>query len=147
MTSTSSRLHVLLIDDDPADRLLAQEAFEEHAGTVQISLCEDGVQALAWLRTPGRPLPDVVMLDLNMPRMSGFEVIAAIRSDPGLRHLPVVILSTSDNPDDVAQAYNLFASSYMVKSKDFPGFLTQVDHFVKFWQDCRFKRLALPLSS
>ncbi|MVN88064.1 response regulator [Deinococcus sp. HMF7620] len=133
-------LHVLLIDDDPADRLLALEAFGEHAETVDISVCEDGVEALAWLRHPGRALPDVVILDLNMPRMTGFEVIAAIRADPALRHLPVVILSTSDSPEDVAQAYNLFASSYMVKSKDFPGFLAQVDHFVKFWQDCRFNR-------
>ena len=101
-------------------------------------ICEDGPSALAELRA--QALPDVVILDLNMPRMSGFDVIREIRASADLRHLPVVILSTSDNADDVARAYDLLASSYMVKSRDFPGFVKQIDHFVRFWHDCRFRR-------
>jgi CheY-like chemotaxis protein len=131
-------LNVLMIDDDPADRLLAEEAFAAHDTSVRVRICEDGPSALAELRA--QALPDVVILDLNMPRMSGFDVIREIRASANLRHLPVVILSTSDNADDVARAYDLLASSYMVKSRDFPGFVKQIDHFVRFWHDCRFRR-------
>lgn len=131
-------LNVLMIDDDPADRLLAEEAFAAHDTRVRVRICEDGPSALAELRA--QALPDVVILDLNMPRMSGFDVIREIRASADLRHLPVVILSTSDNADDVARAYDLLASSYMVKSRDFPGFVKQIDHFVRFWHDCRFRR-------
>lgn len=100
--------------------------------------CEYGPSALAELRAG--TLPDVVILDLNMPRMSGFDVIREIRASADLRHLPVVILSTSDSATDVARAYDLLASSYMVKSRDFPGFVQQIDRSVRFWHDCRFRR-------
>lgn len=133
-------LRVLLIDDDPADRLLAEEAFSEHATRVSVSTCEDGLQALSALRENLQRLPDVIILDLNMPVMSGFDVIKEIRSSLELRHLPVVILSTSDSSADVARAYELLASSYMVKSQSFPGFVQQIDNFVRFWHDCRFRR-------
>lgn len=139
-TASPQLLRVLLIDDNPADRLLAEEAFAEHAGVVTVSTCEDGPEALQRLQDDRLPLPDVVILDLNMPQMSGFDVIQAIRSVPRIRHLPVVILSTSDRPQDVARAYDLLASSYMVKSRDFPGFVQQIEHFVNFWYDCRFPR-------
>lgn len=131
-------LKILLIDDDPADRLLAEEAFSEHASRVTVTTCEDGPQALAALQGRPEDLPDVVILDLNMPVMTGFDVIREIRATPGLRHLPVVILSTSDSRADVARAYDLLASSYMVKSQSFPGFVQQIDHFVRYWHDCRF---------
>ncbi len=139
-THLPQRLNVLLVDDDPADRLLAEEAFSEYAGVVTVHTSPDGPAALAALHDPQRPLPDVVILDLNMPEMNGFEVIAAIRSAARTRHLPVVILSTSDRSQDVARAYDLLASSYMVKSRDFPGFVKQIEHFVHFWYDCRFAR-------
>lgn len=131
-------LNVLLIDDDPADRLLAEEAFAAQDSPVHVAICEDGPSALAHLRA--HPLPHVVILDLNMPRMSGFDVIREIRAAERTRHLPVVILSTSDDAQDVARAYDLLASSYMVKSRDFPGFVQQLDHFVRFWHDCRFRQ-------
>ena len=137
-TAPPEVLNVLLIDDDPADRLLAEEAFAEHGATVRVRTCEDGPSALAELRAG--TLPDVVILDLNMPRMSGSDVIREIRASADLRHLPVVILSTSDSATDVARAYDLLASSYMVKSRDFPGFVQQIDRFVRFWHDCRFRR-------
>lgn len=133
-------LRVLLVDDDPGDRLLAEEAFSSHATRVAVSTCEDGQQALELLRRNLESLPDVIILDLNMPVMSGFDVIREIRANEQLRHLPVVILSTSDSSADVARAYDLLASSYMVKSHSFPGFVEQIDNFVRFWHDCRFRR-------
>ena len=69
-----------------------------------------------------------------------YEMLREIRASADLRHLPVVILSTSDSATDVARAYDLLASSYMVKSRDFPGFVQQIDRFVRFWHDCRFRR-------
>lgn len=132
-------LRVFLIDDDPADLMLAQEAFREHGARVSVTTCGDGQRALQILLSAPQ-LPDVVILDLNMPGLSGFDVIQAIRNTSELRHLPVVILSTSDSSADVARAYDLLATSYMVKSQNFPGFLRQIDHFVRFWHECRFRR-------
>ncbi|MBZ9749669.1 response regulator [Deinococcus sp. HMF7604] len=140
----SHRLCLLLIDDNPADLLLAQEAFAEHEEWVSVSTCRDGESALKHLRDPGRTLPDVVILDINMPQMNGFEVLRAIRADTELRHLPVVMLTTSDSSQDIDQAYDLFASSYMVKRGQFAAFVEQVDQFVQFWRDCRFKQSRVP---
>ncbi|WP_221088233.1 response regulator [Deinococcus aquaedulcis] len=143
----SHRLCLLLIDDNPADLLLAQEAFAEHADQVSVSTCRDGESALAYLRDRTHSLPDVVILDINMPQMNGFEVLRAIRADPELRHLPVVMLTTSDSKKDIDQAYDLFASSYMVKRGNFAAFVEQVDQFVQFWRECRFKQDRESLST
>lgn len=130
-------LRVLLVDDNPADQLLALEAFADHEDRVQVSVCDDGPEALSRL-TSGAELPDVVVLDLNMPVMSGFDVIREIRGAPALHHLPVVILSTSSDRADVSRAYDLLASAYLVKHGRFSEFVTQVDRFVEFWHSCRF---------
>lgn len=128
-------LSVLLVDDDSTDLELAAIVFGEHALDVQT--CAGGVEALAHLRaTPS--LPHVIVLDLNMPQMNGFEVLTSIRRDEGLRHLPVVILSTSGEARDVTRAYDLLASSYMVKQRDFAAFEEQVRGFVSFWTSCVF---------
>ncbi|MFD1733251.1 response regulator [Deinococcus malanensis] len=84
-----------------------------------------------------RPLPDLIVLDINMPGMDGFDVLEAIKADPGLVHLPVVMLSASDNPADVTRAYSLRASAYVVKAHDFATFLQQIDALVGFWTLCR----------
>lgn len=128
--------HVLLVDDNPADLLLAQEVFEEHASELQVETCRSGPEALTTLRQR-EDLPDVVILDVNMPGMSGFEVLQAIKDDARLRAIPVVMLSTSSQPDDIERAYTLHASSYMVKSNSFQAFLEQVDAFVGFWRESR----------
>ncbi|GGB68726.1 response regulator [Deinococcus soli (ex Cha et al. 2016)] len=130
-------LRVLLVDDNPNDQLLALEAFADHDARVHVSVCNDGPEALSVL-TSGRDLPDVVVLDLNMPVMSGFDVIREIRSAPALKHLPVVILSTSSDREDIRRAYDLLASAYLVKSASFPAFVEQIDRFVGFWHSCRF---------
>ncbi|GGK93855.1 response regulator [Deinococcus radiotolerans] len=140
---TSSRhLCILLIDDNPADCLLAEEAFEMHAEQVTVKVIQDGQNALNWLQAQAAKdsLPDVVLLDVNMPAMSGFEVLTAIRGDTTFRHLPVVMLTTSDREEDIDRAYELVASSYLVKRRDFQGFLDQVDSLVRFWSQVRFRR-------
>ncbi len=137
----SRHLCVLLVDDNPADCLLAQEAFDLHADQVSVKVIQDGSSALDWLRAQAarHSLPDVVLLDVNMPGMNGFQVLSAIREEPAFRHLPVVMLTTSENPEDIERAYDLIASSYLVKRPDFSGFLEQVEHFVRFWVQVRFR--------
>lgn len=136
---TTRPLCVLLVDDNATDRLLAREAFEVYADRASVITCHSGQAALDWMRQPGTPLPDVVLLDINMPGMNGFEVLQAMKADPTLRLIPVVMLSTSGDSRDVQEAYTLHASSYLLKSVDFADFVEQVDHFVAFW--CR-SRLA-----
>lgn len=131
-------LDVLLVDDNPTDLELAMIAFEEHGHDTRITTCNSGKEALANLRDPHIPLPNVVVLDLNMPMMGGLEVLEAIRRDPLLQPLTVVILSTSSAPHDIQAAYRLFASSYMVKQQDFADFMEQIDQFVTYWRRCQF---------
>lgn len=131
---------VLLIDDNPADLLLAQEALSEHEDRVNVITHSDGLTALTYLRDTRQALPDVILLDVNMPGLSGFEVLGSIRQDPELRHLPVVMLSNSSDAKDVDTAYDLITSSYMVKSPKFADFVEQVDQFVKYWLGSQFKR-------
>lgn len=131
---------VLLIDDNPADLTLAQEAFEDHSAHVTLITCNDGAKAIALLKDSSRALPDVIVLDVNMPVMSGFDVLRIIRDDEELRHLPVVMLSTSGSEADIGQAYDLIASSYMLKNASFTEFVGQIEQFVKFWTGCQFKR-------
>lgn len=124
---------MLLVDDNPADLMLAQEVFAEHADHLTVTTCSSGNEALVTLRDGA--MPDVIILDVNMPVMSGFEVLRAIKADPHLLSIPVVMLSTSSQPGDIAQAYTLHASSYLVKSNSFQNFVDQVDAFVSFWRE------------
>ncbi|AWT37480.1 MULTISPECIES: response regulator [Deinococcus] len=143
MSSTAARrLCILLIDDNPADCLLAEEAFELYASQVSVNIIQDGASALAWLHAQAaqQALPDVVLLDVNMTGMTGFDVLRTIREDAECHHLPVVMLSHSDNERDINRAYELVASSYLVKCPDFLGFVTQVDTLVRFWSQVRFRR-------
>ena len=138
---TSRRpLHVLLVDDGPADRELAREVFQDNAHRVSIDICASGAHALEFLREPDATLPDVILLDLNMPGMSGFDVLAALKADAHLAVIPVVILSSSSQLRDVEQAYSLHASSFMTKQLDFGRFVRQIDAFVSFWLHARTTR-------
>ena len=105
---------ILLVEDSPADALLLQEALRQVGVTDPVELVTDGEQALEHLRGPERP-PGLVLLDLNLPRMDGREVLAAIRADPELSDLPVVIMTTSSAPPDVKLAYNGGANAYVRK--------------------------------
>ncbi|GGR84861.1 response regulator [Deinococcus sedimenti] len=131
-------LRVLLADDNLGDRLLAEEAFSALDADVDLHFCENGRQALDRLRGPDQWQPDVVVLDINMPVMDGFEALRQIRTDPDLRQYPVVMLSSSRNPDDITTAYDLLAASYLVKEQDFLTFVTQMESFVAYWSHCTF---------
>jgi CheY-like chemotaxis protein len=127
---------VLLVEDDPGDVLLIREAFaEEKAGDV-LSTVSDGVEAMRFMRGEGeyagRERPDLVLLDLNLPRKSGAEVLAEIKSDPELAMIPVIVLSTSEVEEDVLGSYRMRANAYITKPADFERFreiVRQIDDF------------------
>ena len=133
------QLRVLLVDDSPTDRFLAQEAFAEQEAAVDLTLCGSGVEALEYMRQHHGHLPDVLLLDINMPGMTGLEVLAEMKKRPELVHIPVVMLTTSQARTDVEAAYTLQASSYLVKSPDFGNFLAQVEAFITYWRGNRFR--------
>lgn len=135
-------LSILVVDDSSADLLLAREVFAEYQDWVEISTCDGGAQALATLRDPDRALPDMVILDLNMPGVSGFDVLTEMKNDPLLRGIPVVVLSTSASPADIQRAYALSANAYLVKAENFSAFLAQVEDLLHFWRHNKLSRHA-----
>jgi len=137
--------HYLLVDDRPEDQLLAQEAFELLAPGGTLTCLSSGEEALRWLRS-GKGGADVILLDVNMPGMSGFEVLCALKADPALACLPVVMLSTSGAYTDVQTAYTLHASSYLVKAQEFGQFLEQIDAFLAYWRNNRVIQARPPTS-
>ncbi len=136
MPSTDARtINVLLVEDDPGDVLMTREAFDDHLHN-RLDVVTDGVLALAYLRREGpyadAPRPDLVLLDLNLPRRDGRQVLREIKDDPDLRHIPVIVLTTSQAEEDVLRSYQLHANAYVTKPVDFEGFLEaikQIDHF------------------
>ncbi|MFC4637008.1 response regulator [Deinococcus hohokamensis] len=124
----------MLVDDNPADLFLAREAFAEFNGGIHLTTCSSALGALDHLRDSNTTRPDVIITDLNMPGLSGLDLIGLLKADPALRLIPVVILSTSSAEEDILEAYSLHASSYMVKAKTFPEFLAQIDAFVAYWR-------------
>jgi CheY-like chemotaxis protein len=129
-------IHVLLVEDDPGDVLITREAFAENKVRNHLSVVNDGVKALQFLRREveyaDAPRPDLILLDLNLPRMDGHEVLAHIKSDSDLQRIPVVILTTSDAEEDVLRSYDLHANAYVTKPVDFERFLgvvRQIDDF------------------
>jgi CheY-like chemotaxis protein len=129
-------LHVLLVEDSPTDVLLVREALEQAKLAVHLDVAEDGVQAMRYLRehleTDGL-VPDLVLLDLNLPAMDGREVLAEIKSDPQLKVIPVVVLTSSTAEDDVLRAYGLHANCYITKPVDFTSFRDVVQSMEQFW--------------
>ncbi|MDL2344466.1 response regulator [Deinococcus sp. MIMF12] len=128
--------HFLLIDDNVADQLLAQEAFGQLCPDCTLRIFSGGRSALDWLQS-APDHPDVILLDVNMPEMNGFEVLQELKRDPRLALIPVVMLSTSGAQGDVATAYTLHASSYLVKAPRFDEFLKQIDTFLTYWRETR----------
>jgi CheY-like chemotaxis protein len=126
-TSPSGRpVEILLVDDDPEDVELAREALREGKVPSRVNVVKDGVEALAYLRGQGEyaaaVLPDLILLDLKMPRKGGLEVLAEVKADEALRGIPVIVLTTSDAPEDVLRAYDLQASLYVTKPSDLEEF-------------------------
>lgn len=130
-------LRILLVEDNPDDVELTQEALEEADVETDLLVAEDGVAALDILRREGEhagaETPDLILLDLNLPRMTGFQVLEELKSDPDLRRVPVVVLTTSDEIRDVLTAYESHASAYVVKPVDLDEFLAKVRGIVEFW--------------
>jgi len=129
-------IEVLLVEDDPGDVLMTQEAFEEHKVRNKLSVVSDGEEALSYLRREGRfadaPRPDLILLDLNLPRVDGREVLAVIKDDEDLRRIPVVVLTTSQADEDIMRSYSLHANAYVTKPVDFERFIAvvrQIDEF------------------
>jgi CheY-like chemotaxis protein len=123
---------VMLVEDDPGDVVLVREAFAQRKLINDLRVVSDGVEALEALRDESRPLPDLVLLDLNLPRKDGREVLAEIRADPRLTALPVVILTTSDAETDIVASYELHVNAYVTKPVDLNRFLEvvgEIDHF------------------
>ena len=130
-------IEILLVEDNPGDARLTMEALAEGKVRNNINVAADGVAALAFLRgngsASGRPRPDLILLDLNLPRKDGREVLAEIKDDPQLRQIPVVILTTSRAEEDIAKSYNLHANCYVTKPVDLTQFLSVVRSVEGFW--------------
>ena len=126
-----------MVEDNPGDVRLTVEALKEAKVRNNLHTVEDGVEALAFLRREGRyaeaPRPDLVLLDLNLPKMNGREVLAEIKEDPDLRRIPVVILTISQAEQDIVKSYNLHANCYITKPVDLDQFLEVVKSIENFW--------------
>jgi CheY-like chemotaxis protein len=129
-------IEVLLVEDDPGDVVLIQEAFADNKVGNRLSVVGDGVEAMAFLRREGEfadaPRPDLVLLDLNLPRKNGREVLAEIKADPELSIIPVIVLTTSEAEEDIVRSYSLHANAYITKPVDFErfaGVVHQIDEF------------------
>jgi len=130
-------IEILLIEDSPSDTELTQEALREAKVRNHLSTVEDGVLAMDFLRRRGTfgsaARPDLIMLDLNLPRKDGRQVLAEIKEDPELKTIPVVVLTTSQAEQDVLHAYHLHANCYITKPVDFEQFLRAVRSIESFW--------------
>ena len=137
-TDTTCRpIEILLVEDNPGDARLTMEALRDAKVRNNVSVVEDGVEALAFLRREGAHAdaarPDIVLLDLNLPRKDGREVLAEIKEDQDLKKNPVVILTTSDSDEDVLRAYKLHANCYVRKPVDLDQFIKVVQSIEDFW--------------
>ena len=135
-TLTQVARRVLLVEDDPGDVLLIEEAFADNKVRNRLHVVSDGVEAIEFLRKRGEnaqaPTPDLVLLDLNLPRMDGREVLRAVKGDPALRSIPIVVLTTSEAEEDVLRSYKLHANADVTKPVDFDRFIEvvrQIDEF------------------
>ena len=128
---------LLLVEDDPGDVLLTSEAFAQHHLGVQLHVVSDGEEATRFLRRTGdfasAPRPALVLLDLNLPRRSGLEVLADLKADPDLRTIPVVVLTTSQAPQDIQCSYELHTNAYVVKPVGFQQFVDAIKQTGMFW--------------
>jgi chemotaxis family two-component system response regulator Rcp1 len=128
---------ILLVEDNDNDVFLTRESFKMSRLAVNLHHVKDGEECMAFLRKQGKhaaaPIPDIILLDLNMPRMDGREVLAEVSDDESLRHLPVVILTTSADEQEILKMYKLGCSSYIVKPVNFEQFVRFIQSFSDYW--------------
>ncbi|QBI55747.1 Response regulator rcp1 [Streptomonospora litoralis] len=129
-------IEVLLVEDDPGDVLMTKEAFQEHKVGNRLHVVSDGVEALRFLRREDEyadaPVPHLILLDLNLPRKDGREVLEEVKRDDTLSHIPIVVLTTSEAEEDILRSYRLHANAYVAKPVDFEQFIQvvrQIDDF------------------
>ena len=134
---TSEEVHVLLVEDDPADALLTREAFETHKIANPLHVVTDGAEALRFLRREDpyklAPRPALIVLDLNLPGIDGRQVLAEIKADPDLRAIPVVILTTSSAEEDIVRSHDTHANGYITKPMDLEQFMRVVRQLDEFF--------------
>lgn len=138
MAAPVTPLRILLIEDNAPDVRLTTEALRHGGAKVDLTVARDGVEALDLLRPGGATratLPDLILLDLNLPRRDGREVLRAVKSDPGLVHVPIIILTTSSAERDVLESYRLGANAYVVKPVDLDRFFAVVETIHQFWMN------------
>lgn len=130
-------IEILLVDDNPGDVRLTVEALRDGKVQNTLHVARDGVEAIAFLRREGKyadaPHPGLILLDLNLPKKDGTQVLAEIKEDPALKHIPVVILTGSKAGEDIIKAYNLHANCYVTKPIDLEQFITVVQSITDFW--------------
>jgi two-component system, chemotaxis family, response regulator Rcp1 len=135
--ASASAIEILLVEDNPGDVRLMTETFREGKIRNRLSVVEDGVAALAFLRREGTygsaPRPDLILLDLSLPRRSGQEVLAEIKQDPDLRRIPVVVITSSAAEKDVVEAYDNYVNCYLTKPVDLEQFMAVVRSVEEFW--------------
>jgi two-component system, chemotaxis family, response regulator Rcp1 len=137
-------LEVLLVEDSPGDVRLTREAFRNANTAMRLHVTSDGAEAIAFLHREGEhseaPRPDIILLDLNLPKIDGREVLAHIKQDRSLKSIPTAILSVSDNPADIERSYQLQANCYIAKPAQWDAFLVLVNCINDFW----LKRVKFP---
>jgi chemotaxis family two-component system response regulator Rcp1 len=138
MASNSGRLiEILLVEDNPGDVRLTKEALRDAKVRNTMETVPDGVEAMAFLRKEGRyqhsPRPDLILLDLNLPKKSGLEVLKEVKADEDLRSIPVVVLTTSQAEQDIVKSYDLHANAYIAKPVELSQFITVVKAIEDFW--------------
>ncbi|MGH8868127.1 MAG: response regulator [Actinomycetes bacterium] len=130
-------VNVLLVEDDPDDVYLTRQALDRTKLQLHMQVAADGVEAMDKLRAAGKPgrdaKPDLILLDLNLPRMDGREVLQEIKSDPDLAHIPIVVLTTSGAEEDIVRTYQLHANCYITKPVDLDSFRAVVSSIEDFW--------------
>ena len=130
-------IDILLVEDNPGDIRLTKEALKDAKVLNEIYVAQDGVEAMEFLHRKGKfsnmPTPDMILLDLNLPRKDGREVLAEIKQDPKLKHIPVVILTTSKAEEDIIKTYNLHANAYITKPVDLNRFIEIIHTLEEFW--------------
>jgi CheY-like chemotaxis protein len=130
-------VEILLVEDNPGDVLLTQEALAQNKVANHMNVARDGVEALEFLTRAGKfqdaPTPDLILLDLNLPRMDGRELLSRIKELPGLKRIPVVVLTTSDAEEDVIKTYDLHVNAYVTKPVDLDKFGSVIATIKEFW--------------
>ena len=133
MTRPNRPLDILLVEDNPADVRLTQEALKENHAIGHLTVVGDGVEAMTRLRDPSNRRPDLILLDLNLPRMDGRQVLQALKTDSDLHTIPIVVLTSSTRAEDVQRAYDLHANSFVPKPIGFGEFLRTLKIIETFW--------------